>query len=268
MAFPIGVLQGRLSPSENGRFQFFPSDWKAEFVLAKQMGFSSIEWLLDFVGYEKNPLLSVRGREEIARVAKGTGVSANSICADYYMKYRFDKADKERSLAILGQLIEAAKKTNGKLILVPLLEVNAPRNEDEKRAIIIGISSLLPRAREVGVRIGFETEMPRKKLSLFLDAFSSDAVGVYYDIGNATSYGFDCASDIRFFGKRIFGIHAKDKKKGSTQSITLGTGDADYRGCFKALHEIGFSGTIIMQAWRGENYLKDAEKQLLFLKSL
>src|SRR3989344_65288 len=267
MPIPIGILQGRLSPSENGRFQFSPTDWEQEFAKAKELGFSSIEWLFDFVCHETNTLLASGGAERIQAVAEETDVALNSICADYFMKYRFTGEDAKTSTEILRRLINvAAKLTKQKLILIPLLEGNAPKTDGEKREIVAKVAPLLSIAERLGVRLGFETEMDKNELSRFLELFPSPAVGIYYDIGNATSYGYDVPADIRFFGKRIFGVHAKDRRKGSTQSVYLGEGDADYEGCLSALRGIGFGGTIIMQAWRTADYLSDAERQLLFLK--
>ncbi|MSU55750.1 MAG: sugar phosphate isomerase/epimerase [Candidatus Taylorbacteria bacterium] len=268
MTLPIGILQGRLSPSEDGRFQFSPREWEAEFMIARELGFTSLEWLFDFTCFTENAMFTVSGREAIGIVAQKAGVPVSSICADYYMKYRFTGADAKRSVEILRMLIDSAETTSEKLILIPLLEGNAPKSGAEKEEIVSHIRNVLPTLMARNVRIGFETEMPRAELSAFLDSFSSDAVGVYYDIGNATSYGFDVPGDIRFFGKRIFGVHAKDRKKGSAQSVLLGTGDAPYKETLRALQEIHFGGTIIMQAWRGEEYLSDAKKQLSLLTAL
>ena len=44
----IGIMQGRLSPPIKGRIQAFPSQtWQKEFYLARDCGFSHIEWVLD-----------------------------------------------------------------------------------------------------------------------------------------------------------------------------------------------------------------------------
>ncbi len=266
MDMSIGILQGRLSPSRDGRFQFSPKKWEAEFAIAQKLGFTSIEWLVDFVDFSENALLSSSGRKAIANAVAETGVVVSSICADYFMKYRFTGADAPRSVEMLRVLADGAKETREKLILIPLLEDNAPKRNAEKNEIVSQIKAVLPYLEKKGVRIGFETEMSRGELTEFLDSFRSDIVGVYYDIGNATSYGCDVPGDIRFFGNRIFGVHAKDRKKRSTQSVLLGEGDAPYAETMRALTEIDFGGTIVMQAWRGQDFLEDARTQLSFLK--
>lgn len=264
--FKVGILQGRLSPSLNGRFQFFPEEWQKEFKTAKEIGFDSIEWLFDWVDFENNPIFNDKGRMEIEKNIRESGVKASSICADYYMEYVFTGNQAQKSIEVLKELVKAANITSEKLILIPLLEKNAPKSDEEKKEIILNIKKALPEAEKNGVRIAFETEMPKEELLEFLKSFNSESVGAYYDIGNATSYRFNCVEDIRSIKDRIFGIHAKDRKKGSAQSVILGEGDSDYPGCVEALKEVSFSGVIIMQAWRGQEYLEDAKNQLLFLK--
>lgn len=269
MSFKFGILQGRLSPSLDGRFQFFPKAWEEEFHLAAKLGFVSIEWLFDWPDWETNPILMPALEENIRRTVETTGVPVNSICADYFMKHRLAGPEGEKSGLMAVRLVHAAARlTKQKLVLIPFLEDNAYPTEAERTE---AMSHLMPAVREaerLGVCIGFETEMPVKELLAWLDRFRSAAVGAYYDIGNCTSYGFDCPSDLRALGKRVFGVHIKDRKVGSAQSVALGDGDADLIGCLTALKKIGFHGVLIMQAWRGDDFLQDARSQLSLLRRL
>jgi L-ribulose-5-phosphate 3-epimerase len=261
----FGILQGRLSPSPDGRFQFFPPDWRKEFSVASRLGFSALEWLVDWPDWETNPFLDPSQEKDILRASDG--VPINSVCGDYFMKYRLDGAGAAASERMAVRLVQAAAKlTRRKLLLFPMLEANAYKTEAEKARAAACLKSAVREAETLGVRIGFETEMPVKDLMGWLERLGSPAVGAYYDIGNCTSYGFDCPADLKALGKCVFGVHVKDRKKGSPQSVTLGTGDARIADCLKALKEIGFEGTPVLQAWRGEDYLKDATEQLAYLK--
>ena len=45
----IGVMQGRLVPKYQGRYQAFPVGmWKDEFKIAKECGIDLVEFILDF----------------------------------------------------------------------------------------------------------------------------------------------------------------------------------------------------------------------------
>ena len=82
----IGIMQGRLSPSEDSRIQSFPTrSWRKEFTRAHKAGLASIEWIYEAETEAANPLGSDRGIEEVQALAKGSGVAVKSVCADYYM---------------------------------------------------------------------------------------------------------------------------------------------------------------------------------------
>ena len=54
----IGVMQGRLLPKYQGRYQAHPVNyWQNEFEIAKNIGLDCIEFILDFNDAEINPLL-------------------------------------------------------------------------------------------------------------------------------------------------------------------------------------------------------------------
>lgn len=264
----VGILQGRLSPSHESKFQFYPREWEPEFTIARDLGLDSIEWLFDWPEYEDNSMWTDQGRKKIQHISFASGVAVNSICADYFMKYRLHGPDALTSISVARKLIEATAGTYNKLLLIPFLEHNALKEGTEKDEVIQNLRSLLPLAEKLNVRLGFETEMTVTELHDFFKRLDSENVGAYYDIGNCTSYGFDCPADLRALGKRVFGIHLKDRKRGTTQSVTLGIGDAKFTKCFQALKDIEYSGALIMQAWRGEDYLQDAKIQLAFVKSL
>lgn len=268
MQNPIGIMQGRLSPSEEGRFQFFPARWQDEFRLARELGFDGIEWLFDWVGWKTNPMYAHEHSEDITAVSKATHISVDSVCSDYYMKYGFTGNDAPGSIDVLLRLIDRAEKENYSTILVPFLEERAIKNEKEKKEIVKNFEPALERISGTSIQIGFETEMPAEELIDFIERFENSQIGAYYDLGNSTSYGVDCIREIRLLGKHIKGVHLKDRKKGATASMLLGTGDVDFEGCFRALKDIGYEGPFILQAWRGENYIDDARVQLQLVKNI
>ncbi len=264
---PLGILQGRLSPSLDGRLQFFPDDWPAEFAMATKLGFSALEWLVDWREVESNPILAKAERKKITAMQTATGCVVSSICADYFMKFRLIGDDTLTSLSMLERLAQATTVTSNRLILIPLLEGNAPRNEEELALVSKTFQQIMPLMEEYHVRIALETELGAQKILDLLESVGSPMLGVYYDIGNCTSYGFDCPADILSLGEKVFGVHIKDRKKMSTNTVFLGTGDAKLMACAKALKTIGFQGIPILQAWRGELFLDDAKKQLEALRS-
>src|SRR6476646_10736913 len=67
----IAIMQGRLLPPQDGRFQCFPRDcWREEFPLAAAAGLNAIEWIYDLHGADVNPLGSDSGIEEMQALAR------------------------------------------------------------------------------------------------------------------------------------------------------------------------------------------------------
>lgn len=264
---PIGIVLGRLSPAIDNRLQFFPKDWEAEFPVARDMGFSFITWSLDrdIPGFD--PINDIWGQDAtLSRIDRVRAIlPIGSIDCNVYPLFGIGA---ERTLSDFRVLLPAlAPRLSTGIVVIPLLISSAPKTDPEKEETARTLNELIAAAAPLGLRIALETEMPANELLSYVDSFHSPTIGVCYDIGNCTSYGFDCPADMRTLGERIFDVHIKDRRVGSEQSMLLGTGDADFDACFKALKEINYSGAYTLQAWRGADYLADAAAQLSFVSN-
>jgi len=91
---PIGIMQGRLTAPVDGRIQAFPADrWSDEFPLAHDAGVSSIEWIYETSGRDRNPLCTDDGVGELRTLASRHHVAVRSVCADYFMEETLVRAD-------------------------------------------------------------------------------------------------------------------------------------------------------------------------------
>lgn len=259
-------MQGRLSPVENNRFQFFPNDWLAEFLQAKKMGFDGICWFLDLDKPNFDPIRNLWGSpdnlteiDQISKILPIRGIDCG--------RYGFFGSGATKVIDDFKLLLPAlSSRLTGGVISVPLLESNFPKSANEKKETVENLRQVANLAKSLNLRLALETEWPVDQVVDFLDLLNCVNVGVCYDIGNATSYGFDCPAEIRQFGQKIFDVHLKDREVGKTQSMLLGEGAADFPSCFHAFKDIDYKGGFTLQAWRGEDYLKDAETQLAFIK--
>ncbi len=268
MTNSIGIMQGRLSPDLNGYFQFFPENWQDEFSVARKLGFGYIEWLWDWRDWSENPILSAKGVEEIKRTIKETKLPVKSLCADYYMKHALYGRDAKKSILYLRKLILNASEVGIKSIAIPFLEELAIHDKNVKKEIASNLRKILPLAEENGININFETEMNSGEALEFVTLLDSKNTGICYDLGNAVSYGFNPVEDIDILAEIIGEIHLKDRKIGSSKSVPFGQGDVDFKACLNSLKRRGFRGPITIQAWRGDDYLKDAKDQLSFINKL
>ena len=78
----IAVMQGRLVPPEDGRFQCFPrTGWQSEFERAAEAGIDAIEWIYDAYGEQVNPIRDDTGLDELRRLHLSSGIIVRSLCA-------------------------------------------------------------------------------------------------------------------------------------------------------------------------------------------
>ena len=92
----LGVMQGRLVPKYNGRYQAHPVNyWQDEFFIAASHNLDCIEFILDYDLFETNPLMSSDGIESIKKHIDLTEVKVKSVCADYFMEKPFHHINNE-----------------------------------------------------------------------------------------------------------------------------------------------------------------------------
>lgn len=260
-------MQGRLSPPENGRFQFFPTNWLAEFSQAKTLGFDGICWFLDRDIPDFDPVRDIwansQALEQIDKVTQILPIRGLDMG-----RYSFFGKDSATTLEAFQLLLPAlAPRLTGQTISIPLLEDKMPRVAREHSETRNNLRRVADLGASLNLRLALETEWPVKLALGFLNELDRPNVGICYDIGNAVSYGFNGPAEILMFKERIFDVHLKDRRIGATQSLLLGTGDADFLGCFTALKTINYAGGFTLQAWRGPDYLEDAKSQLAFVKN-
>jgi L-ribulose-5-phosphate 3-epimerase len=264
----IGIVQGRLSPPPSDRIQAFPwSSWEDEFARAQSLGFDTIEWLLEDV--DRNPLMLEAGRRRIRELSALHGVAVTSVCADHFIAhpfFRVSDAEARQSVELLCRLIDAASDIGAGVILVPVLEEAEIRGEREADALVTAVRACLPQALARAVRLGIETELQAADYASLLARIGDNAVGAYYDTGNAAARGYDCAADIRMLGASIHGVHLKDRLRGGG-TVALGEGAVDFPATLQALAYIGYDGTLVVQGAVGPDYLELAARYRRFVKN-
>ena len=251
----IGILQGRLTPSNGRGIQFFPfEEWREEFRLAREIGIDEIEFIFDLERYEENPLWSPEGVAEINDLQRKFGVEINSICADFFMRrpfFRTDKIIQHESIEILKKLIKISRGGKAGSVEIPILGNASLKTPAEQKTLIASLKKCLPIAEECNVMLAIESDLPPSDLLNLVQAFNHPLVKVVYDSGNSAMFGFDPYEEVITLKSYISNIHIKDGRlAGST--VALGTGDANFDRLFQGLKEINYAGSFILQAARGE----------------
>jgi hexulose-6-phosphate isomerase len=251
----IGVMQGRLVPPEEGRFQSFPAGrWRDEFALAGRAGLACIEWIYEEPNEDRNPLRTDDGLAEMRRLSTTSGVGVWSICADYYMTRRLIAPDAglvAEAVAHLRWLISRARAIKIRYIVLPFVDSSALRSPAEKAAFAPLLRTLISDAAAAGVELHVETDFPPEELAPVLAAIDHPLIKANYDIGNSASLGFDCRRELSLLAPWLGSVHVKDRALGGG-TVPLGTGAADLPAAFRGIREARFDRWLIMQIARGQ----------------
>ena len=265
----IGVMQGRLVPKYQGRYQAFPVGiWQDEFKVAQECGLDLIEFILDFNDAEENPLLKSGGVDEILATSQETSVSVKTICADYFMEAPLHSSDgklAEESFKILERLLETAKVLKITDIVIPCVDQSSLKTEEAVNRFIKQIIKIIPTIEKENFNLSLETDLAPQPFIELLNQLNSKNITVNYDIGNSAALGFDSDEELAAYGDRITDIHIKDRMLGGGP-VTLGEGNADFAKFFDKLEEYDYQGAFIMQAYRDDEGVKIFRKQLDWIK--
>ena len=270
-ATKIGVMQGRLLPKFQGRYQSNPIGyWEDEFEIAASLGVDLIEFILDYNDYEENPLMSTSGCKKIIEIANQSGVKVKTICADYFMDAPLHSTDLNvatLSAAVLRELIINSRTIGVTDIVLPLVEQSSVSDLESQDQFIRAIEPFLPYLDEHNMNLNLETDLDPTAFKNLLNQINSDRITVNYDTGNSAGLGYDPEQEFAAYGDRITDIHIKDRVKNGF-SVCLGQGSADFTQIFKCVQNYGYSGPFIMQAFRDDDGLEIFKTQLTWLRSL
>ena len=261
----IGFVQGRLSPMINNRIQQFPLDsWQNEFALASKLDIKLIEWTIDTYKFLENPLVKLKGQEEITKTAEKNSILIPSVTCDYFMETPPWKNDltivKKRIITIL----KGMRNIGSKVLVVPLVDNSSLTTSNSIKVVKSLFIDLIPEISENKIQIAFECDLNPEKLSDFIGKFDRNYFGVNYDIGNSSSLGFDPTEEFKAYGSRIINVHVKDRKlNGAT--VPLGNGDANFQKIFCLLYETNYQGNLILQTARSKDG-EDAEVLVKYKK--
>ncbi|MDW8366589.1 MAG: sugar phosphate isomerase/epimerase family protein [Abditibacteriales bacterium] len=235
--------------------------WQQRFELAKEIGFDGIEITVG-ENYREHPLWNREGVENFKRLAQATGVAVSSLSPGFWQSRGFHTDNRAEGQAVLEYLIPVCRELGAEVILVPFFGNHQLTSEDvHNQNLIEGFQNLAPLASEHHVKLALECTLNAADLSHLMEHIGSAFVGVYYDVGNATHFGYNPAEEIRTLGKHIFMIHSKD-----TDGKMLGEGTVNFPACRESIRAIGYEGWIVLETPMGENPAEAARRNLQFTR--
>jgi L-ribulose-5-phosphate 3-epimerase len=258
MGFIFGVMQGRLSPPADGRFQAFPrSTWRDEFRLAREAGFSYIEWIHDDYDRGANPIFSDGGLAEMDALKDQYGIATPALCGDWFMDFpliRCTEEQRQEREAHLRQLLPVAQRMGAKKLVLPFVDDSSMKTKDEKLVVLDVLRRTLPLAEEYGVELHLEADFDPATFKDFLARLEHPMLKVNWDSGNSSGLGYVATEEFAAYGHRIGSVHIKDryrKPEGGVETRPLGAGSADFDDVFKAIRSVGYTGGLTLQVARG-----------------
>lgn len=255
MVMQIGIMQGRLNPPFEGRFQTFPAhDWRNEFPRAEEAGLASIEWIYETFHEEDNPVKHDAGIDEILKLSDRHKVMVKSICADYYMQRLLISEGKinQDNVEHLRWLMGRAERLGLWYIVLPFVDASSLRTEVDRAAAIEMIRNIIPYMERHDVELHLETDLQPEVFVDLLSVIDHPKLRANYDIGNSASLGYEQGHELKTLGPWLGSVHVKDRVLGGA-TVTLGTGNADFITCFRQIKASGYERPFILQASRGRD---------------
>lgn len=229
------------------KFHMLESDApiREQFQTLRDAGFGGVEF--------RSP--NDHDTEAIVRAQEDTGLEVIGVVAGWKNFGTTDEAALKTSHKELTTALEdAADYGASTVLLVPeTVDAEMPYDQAYHRSIQ-EIGKALPRAEELGIQIGIENVWNQFLLSPlefaeYVDAFDSDHLGAYFDIGNVVKHGWP-EQWIRILGDRILRLDVKGfsreimNERGPSAGFEadIGEGSVDWAAVRSALQDVGYRG--------------------------
>jgi L-ribulose-5-phosphate 3-epimerase len=209
---------------------------------------------------EKLHLADPGVRKQLKDQLKLLGLVASSLSMDFFNSHPL--VSDPKAPAWMEQTIEAAHDLQAPGILLPFFGKGDLKPADYD-ALVTRMKAVAPKAAAAGVVLGLENWLSAKQNLEILDRLGSDAVRVWYDVGNSTVKNYDVPAELRALKGRICMIHFKDGPN------YLGEGKVKMEPIAEALREIDYDGWIVLEtACPSNNPEADCKRNATFVRKL
>ncbi|SVC58869.1 uncharacterized protein METZ01_LOCUS311723 [marine metagenome] len=264
----IGIMQGRLSNKQGKPLQSFPwNSWKEEFVRAHSIGFKQIEWLVDGVNDDDNPIASVNGRKEISLLSIKYDVSINSLCAHALIdgKLLSNGRNQKDALEKFSKILFWASEARIEYVILPVMDAMSIQTAESKERLRKVLHEVVDTYTP---KVLLESDLSAIQLKEFLDEVDLENIGVLYDLGNATAMGFDIESELKLLYPLIEEVHIKDRYINNGSSDRLGMANTSFDKAIQILQKSFWNGSLVLETPVFDNWKDEAEANFSFTKNL
>ncbi|MFV0255263.1 MAG: L-ribulose-5-phosphate 3-epimerase [Erysipelotrichaceae bacterium] len=237
--------------------------WLEKVLIAKQAGYDFIEMSIDESDERLSRLnYSNKERMTILKTIKDNNFEIRSMCLSAHRKYPFGSiCEKTRNKAkeIIFEAIILANDLGIKNIQLAGYDVYYEKSSDETlKYFLDGLKYATKLAERNNVMLSIEIMDTAflgtiKRALKYVRLVNSPYLKIYPDVGNLSQWSNDPIEEIREGFHDIVAIHLKDTKKNTFRDLKFGEGDVDFKGIFKELKSLDYTGPYLVEMWFDKN---------------
>jgi L-ribulose-5-phosphate 3-epimerase len=261
----MNAAPARLPIKKAVEFEMLPKSgsYADRFQMARDAGFEQVEC---------PTMPDEHEAEEVKKASEKTGLRIHSVMNMAHWKYPLSSSDP----AVVAESVKGMETSLRNahfwgaetVLLVPAVVNAETRYRDAWTRSQYEIRKLIPMAQQLNVIIGIEEVWNKFLLSplefaRYIDEFNSPWIRAYFDVGNVVIFGYP-QDWIRTLGKRIVKLHIKDFKfeNDVAKWTPLREGAINWPEVYKALHEVGYTGTATVELEGGDAaYLREVNRR-------
>lgn len=250
----------------------FGDDLENAFRLAPEIGFDGLEIPFTRVDdYEEELIFSREGVATLRGWAERYGVEMPSCVAGRCNHRGFPDDDpqvREEAVELMLHLIDMCAEAGIRTILTAFFGTQMLDSEERIHRAIEGVKRCAPRAESRGVTLALEGTVNAETWLRMIHAIDSEAVGVYYDVGNAARYGLDGPAEMKLLCDEgvLEQIHIKDMTL-DHQNMPLGEGAVEWDAVAATIREIEYDDYLVLETPFSDRPREDYGAWLEFIRS-
>lgn len=243
------------------------------FATAPEIGFDGLEIpFTNLEDYEDELIWTHEGVAQLRAWAERYGVEMPSCVAGRYNRRGFPDEDPEvraEAVELMLHLIDMCAEAGVGKILTAFFGDQMLDSEERIERAIEGVRQCAPHAESRGITLALEGTVNVDTWLRMIDAIDSEAIGVYYDVGNACRFGLDGPAELRRLDSEglLSQIHIKDMTL-DHKNKPLGEGDVDWDAVGEALREISYDDYLVLETPRSDRPREDYAAWLEFTHAL
>lgn len=166
-----------------------------------------------------------------------------------------EQSEAERTMTALGPMVEKCRVLGAKVLVIHpgghmLSHEGASAHSRRLSGNLSVLRPLCECTAKIGVSVAVENCGPLEDLEFILELVRLSGhknVGFCIDTGHAKLYGVSPAEAILKMGKRLLTTHLQDNLGRRDDHLAPGLGLIDWSAVFAALHQIGYTRTLMVE---------------------